>query len=119
MQIEIRDDVIWFRQLRAEPALISRLSALKDNEKIVLRIDNIEARWARMRTGRDGRPTHGIKPVGAMATVWSRLQARRGELVELEVPDMVPDSYLASLDGSLDEWLSAEDEQAFGDLRPA
>lgn len=117
MQIEIRDDVIWFKQLRSEPALYNRLSALRDDEQIVLKVDNIEGRWARMRTGRDGRPTHGIKPVGAMATVWTRLQARRGELVRLEMPDLVPDSYLASLDETLNEWLSAEDEEAFGDLR--
>lgn len=118
MFIEIRDNVIWFKQVKAEPGLHGRLVALGEGEQITLKVDNIEGRWARMRTGRDGRPTDGIKPVGAMAAVWARLQARRGELVRLEIPDSKRDDYLAGLDESLDEWLSAEDEEAFGDLQP-
>lgn len=118
MMIEIRDDVIWFNQLESEPALLRRLSALEEDEQITLRVDDIEGRWARMKTGKDGRPTHGIKPVGAMAIVWRRLQARRGEAVRIEWPDAAGNGYLEMLEETLDEWRSAEDEAAFGDLRP-
>lgn len=118
MFIEIRNNAIWFKQLEAEPALHDRLSALNEGEQIVLKVDNVEGRWVRMRTGRDGRPTNGIRPVGAMATVWARLQARRGQLVRLEMPGSMCEAYLVGLDDSLDEWLTAEDEEAFGDLRP-
>ncbi|MEQ1932136.1 MAG: hypothetical protein ABL957_16610, partial [Parvularculaceae bacterium] len=74
--------------------------------------------WARMRPGRDGRPTMGLKPIGAMAEVWARYQLRRGELVSLEWPDAEDDPLLRMADETFDEWRSAEDEAAYGDLRP-
>ena len=71
-----------------------------------------------MKTGADGRPTLGIKPVGAMASVWARLQKRRGEKVRINSPEDEDDPFLRIADATFEEWYSAEDEEAFGELRP-
>ncbi|EHK57462.1 hypothetical protein [Allomesorhizobium alhagi] len=118
MLIEIRDDVIWAKHLKASPALYNAVVNLPEEETINLAVDGIVGKWARMRTGADGRPTLGIKPVGAMATVWKRLQERRGEKVRVSWPDDEEDAWLRLADTTFEEWYSAEDEEAFGDLRP-
>jgi hypothetical protein len=61
---------------------------------------------------------HGLKPVGAMAAVWKRLQARRGQKVSITWPGDEDDALLRLADMTFDEWYSAEDEEAFGELRP-
>jgi hypothetical protein len=118
MLIEIKDDVIWARHLKSNEALYHAVLGLGDDEKIRLSVDGVIGSWAKMRTGSDGRPTQGIKPVGAMATVWKRLQARRGEKIVVRWPDDEDDAWLRLADASFDEWYSAEDEEAFGDLQP-
>ena len=118
MLIEIRDGVIWAKHLKASPALYNEVVDLPDEETISLAIDGIVGKWARMRTGADGHPTLGIKPVGAMATVWKRLQERRGEKVRVSWPDDEEDAWLRLADATFEEWYSAEDEEAFGNLRP-
>ncbi len=118
MQIEIRDDVIWAKHLRASRALYDAVIKLPEDETISLMVDGIVGKWAKMRVGADGRPTQGIKPVGAMATVWKRLQQRRGEKVSVSWPDDEEDAWLRLADMTFEEWCSAEDEEAFGDLQP-
>ena len=118
MLIEIRDDVIWAKHLKRDPSLYDEIIALEDNEIIRLKVDGIVGTWARMRRGTDGRPTHGIKPVGAMASVWARLKKRRGEKVRVERPGEEPDPLLRLADQTFEEWYSAEDEEAYGELRP-
>ena len=68
--------------------------------------------------GADGRPVAGIKPVGKMADVWKRWQARRGEKVPVELPEGDADPFLKLADLTFEEWYSAEDEEAYGELRP-
>jgi hypothetical protein len=68
-----------------------------------------------MRDDKDGRPTKGIKPIGPMKEIWKRLQSRRGELVEVREV-RTADTYLSALRGTLSEWNSPEDEEAFRDL---
>ncbi|PWK63881.1 hypothetical protein [Aminobacter sp. AP02] len=118
MLIEIRDDVIWAKHLRANPALYNTVLNLAPEETINLSVDGIFGKWAKMRTGADGRSTLGLKPVGAMATVWQRLQERRGEKVHVHWPDNEDDAWLRLADMTFEEWYSAEDEEAFGDLQP-
>lgn len=118
MLMEIRDDVIWAKHLKASPELYDAVVNLEENEIIRLSVDGIIGRWARMRTGKDGRPTLGLKPVGAMAQVWKRMQERRGEKVPLDWPEGPPDPWLQMADASFVEWRSAEDEEAYGELRP-
>lgn len=118
MLIEIRDDVIWAKHLMADPDLYHAVLNLRENETMRLSVDGVVGKWTKMRTGSDGRPTPGIKPIGAMATVWKRLQQRRGEKIAVRRPDDEGDAWLRMADMTFEEWYSAEDEEAFGDLRP-
>jgi len=115
--IEIRDDVIWAKHLKGDPTLYKQIVELKDDEIIKLKVDGVVGAWAKMKTGSDGRPTLGIKPVGAMASVWARLQKRRGDKVRIEWPED-DDPFLRLADTTFEEWYSAEDEEAFGELQP-
>jgi hypothetical protein len=117
MLMEISDDVIWIKHLKPHPSLFERLSRLKAEETILLSVDGHVGYWARMKDGKDGRPTMGVKPVGAMADIWKRYQDRRGERIEIDLPGD-EDPFLRLADETFSEWYSAEDEEAFSDLRP-
>lgn len=118
MLVEIRDDVIWARHLKPNRKLYDKVVNLPADAEIRLAVDGIVGKWAKMKRGADGRPTQGIKPIGAMATVWKRLQVRRGEKVSIDLVDIEDEAWLRLADSSFDEWYSAEDEEAYGDLRP-
>lgn len=115
MKIEIKDDVIWYKQFANDPHFLAKLDALEENQVIQLNVEGITGNWARMKTGRDGRPTRGIKPVGAMAEIWKAWQARRGEKVEVFL-HVEADDFLKYSSELFTEWLSPEDEAAFSDL---
>jgi len=117
MLFEIRDDVIWFKHLKHNPLLFERVARLDEGESVTLSVDGTHGRWVRMRRGRDGRPTYGIKPVGEMAKVWASLQSRRGKKVRLELPDYSDDEFLKLASETFTEWLSPEDEEAFAHLQ--
>ena len=113
--VEICDDAMWATRIEGGKALKDRILSLAPGEVIELEVDGIVGRWERMRNGTDGRPTKGIKPIGPMKEVWTRLQARRGEVVEIREV-RTADAYLAALSNTLSEWNSPEDEEAFRDL---
>jgi hypothetical protein len=50
-----------------------------------------------------------------MREIWKRFQARRGEIVKIR-ETRTADSYLKALSGTLTEWTSPADEEAFRDL---
>jgi hypothetical protein len=113
--VEISDDSIWAKQIDGSKVLKDCILALAPGEVIELEVDGIVGRWEKMRSGRDGRPTTGIKPIGPMKEVWKQLQARRGEVVEVRQV-RTADAYLAALSETMTEWNSPEDEEAFRDL---
>lgn len=113
--VEISDDAIWAKQIEGGKALKDRILSLDPGEVIELEVDGIVGRWERMRDGKDGRPTTGIKPIGPMKEIWKGLQARRGNVVEVRQVQTA-DAYLAALSETLTEWNSPEDEEAFRDL---
>ena len=113
-RVKISDNSIWLKHIEGDLGLVHRLERLKSGQTIDLEVDGVVGRWERMRDGRDGRPTPGIKPIDAMREVWTRLQADRGRVVEMR--ELVGDSYLASLVPLLSEWDSPEDEEACRDL---
>jgi len=113
--VEITDDSIWAKQIEGAKALKERILSLSPGELIELEIDGIVGQWEKMRNGKDGRATKGIKPVGPMKEVWKRFQARRGELVQVREV-RTADAYLQALTGTLSEWNTPEDEAAFRDL---
>lgn len=113
--VEITDDSIWAKQIEGAKALKERILSLSPGELIELEIDGIVGQWEKMRNGKDGRTTKGIKPVGPMKEVWKRFQARRGELVQVREV-RTADAFLEALSDTLSEWNSPEDEAAFRDL---
>jgi len=113
--VQIRDDTMWLKQIEGGKALKDRIGALAPGDVIELEVDGIVGRWEKMRNGKDGRATMGIKPIGPMKEIWRRFQSRRGEVVEVREV-RTADAYLEALTGVLAEWNSPEDEEAFCDL---
>ena len=113
-KVKISDNSIWLKHIEGDSRLVARLDRLKSGQTIDLEVDGVVGRWERMRDGRDGRPTAGIKPIDAMREVWKRLQDERGRVVEMR--EVGSDSYLAALVPLLSEWDSPEDEEACRDL---
>jgi hypothetical protein len=113
--VEIRDDSMWAKQIEGGKALRDHIVALMPGEVIELEVDGIVGSWEKMRDGKDGRSTIGIKPIGPMKEIWKRFQSRRGEVVEVREVKTA-DAYLAALSETMTEWNSPEDEEAFRDL---
>jgi hypothetical protein len=114
-KLEISDVAIWFKHVHAKD-LLDRLEALKPEDEIVLSVDRVVGRWKRMKTGKDGRPVHAIRPVGPMKEVWGKwYRSRKGERVEIEAV-VLADDLLAATSSLMSEWSSEEDESAFRDL---
>ncbi len=113
--VEITDYVVWFKHLHAK-SLIEKLNSLPAKGEVSLETDGVVGRWQRLANGNDGRPVFGIRPVGAMKSVWGDwFKNRKGEKVEiLEVK--LTDDYLAASSVSFSEWAGDEDEEAFRDL---
>jgi len=115
-QIKISDSNIWAKQVEDDPPLKERILNLAPGNMIDLEVGGVAGRWAKANTGRDGRATPAIKPVGAMKEVWKNFfQTRRGTFVTIRQTQLA-DSYLAALRGTLSEWDSPEDDEAFRDL---
>jgi hypothetical protein len=113
--VQIRDDAIWAAQIEGSKALKQKILSLGEGEIVELEIDGIVGRWEKMRDGKDGRPTNGIKPIGPMREIWKRFQSRRGDVAEVREV-RTADAYLAALSDTMSEWNSPEDEEAFRDL---
>jgi hypothetical protein len=109
------DDSIWVRNIEGDAALRERIKAMAPGQVIDLEVDGIVGRWERMRTGKDGRPTLGIKPIAEMRSVWARLRLHGPRIVPIRAVTTA-DAYLAAMTGVMSEWVSPEDEEAYGDL---
>lgn len=113
--VKIRDDAIWVGHIEGGLALQRRIRTLHPGESVDLEVDGVIGKWERMKDGRDGRPTYGIKPISKMREVWSRLRPQVGRIVEIREVT-TDDSYLAAVQATLSEWDSPEDELAYRDL---
>lgn len=114
-EIRIEDVAIWFKHVDS-PQLVNRLKQMEAEQEITLETDGVVGRWQKMKTGKDGRATHGIRPVGSMKRVWSEWYKRRkGELIEVREVKMA-DDYLSASSAFFSEWSEDEDEEAFRDL---
>jgi len=113
--VTVRDDAIWARHVE-DPAVRDRIRAISQNEPLTLLVEGTPVRFVKMRDGKDGRPTDGLRPAGEEAhRFWSAMQSRRGERVRLALPE-TSGSYLASLGPLLSEWDSDEDAAAYDRL---
>ena len=113
--LQIRDDAIWARHIDGNSDLRKRILELGPEDTIELVVDGVVETWVKMKDGRDGRPTSGIRPVGAMRAVWKRMQARRDEVVPIREVKTA-DATLRALRPLLSEWDTPEDDEAFRDL---
>ena len=114
-EIKIEDVAIWFKHVNS-PSLVKRLASMDEEQEITLETDGIIGRWQKMKTGKDGRKTNGIRPVGSMKLVWNDwFKTRKGTLVEVREVKMA-DDYLTASSAMFSEWSEEEDEEAFRDL---
>lgn len=81
--VEVRDDAIWVKHIHGNNTLQSRILAMPQGTLIELEVDGVRSLWKKMDNGVDGRPTNGIKPIGAGHSAWGKLQARRGAVVSI------------------------------------
>jgi len=58
------------------------------------------------------------RPADVIGNAVCVMQIATGEAVRIDWPNAAGNGYLEMLDETLNEWRSAEDEAAFGDLRP-
>lgn len=113
--VTIRDDAIWLKHIEGGPDLQKRIRDMKAGDLLDLEVDGIIGQWERMRNGKDGRPTFGIKPIAEMRQVWARLRQQSGRVVPIREV-VTADSYLAAQTSQLSEWDTPEDEAAYRDL---
>lgn len=114
-RLEITDVAIWFKHVHAKD-LLAKLQSLEPEDEILLSVDQVIGRWRRMRTGKDGRPVHAIRPVGPMREVWNDwYKSRKGDRVDVHAVTLA-DDFLSATAGLMSEWSSEEDESAFHDL---
>jgi hypothetical protein len=111
----IRDNALWIKHIEGDAAFRARLIALKQETRIDLLVDGRPTRWMKMRDGRDGRPTQGLKPTPETFPFWAAMQARRGEMISI-LPADEP-MHLQALAATLSEWDDAEDEAAYAHLQ--
>ena len=87
----VSDYVIWAKHIHDDPELVQCVLAMWAGETILLEVDGVRGTWRKMDDGSDGRPTPGIRPVGAAQEVWRYLyRRRRGEVVSLKVVESRP-----------------------------
>jgi hypothetical protein len=87
----VSDYVIWAKHVHNDPELAQRILSMWAGETIQLEVDGVRGTWRKMDDGADGRPTPGIRPVGAAQEVWRYLyKRRRGEVVSLKVVEANP-----------------------------
>jgi hypothetical protein len=115
--ITVRDDAIWARHVE-DPELRDRIRSLSQNAPLLLLVEGVPVRFVKMRDGKDGRPTEGLRPADAEAhRFWRAMQERRGERVRIALADPTADNaHLASVSALLSEWESDEDAAAYDGL---
>jgi hypothetical protein len=81
----VSDYVIWTRHIHGDPELVERIHDLWAGQTLELEVDGVRGVWRKMDDGSDGRPTPGIRPLGAAQAVWRSLfRLRRGEVVAVK-----------------------------------
>jgi hypothetical protein len=82
----VSDYVIWAKHIHDDPELVERVRCMWAGQTVRLEVDGVRGTWRKMEDGADGRPTPGLRPVGAAQEVWRYLfKHRRGEVVALRL----------------------------------
>lgn len=117
-RMQVRDNAVWAKHIEGAPEIVRTILELKAETPITLRVDGKPVRFVKMRDGKDGRKTNGLRPDKAFKPFWDAMQSRRGEIVEVHLDRDGPqsDPYLASISTLLSEWDSVEDAEAYDGL---
>jgi hypothetical protein len=87
------DHVLWAKRVSGDARLVDRILRMDEKDTIALVVDDIPGIWEKMANDANGRPTSGLKPVGAMKNVWGSLyRDRRGEVVDIRWGETGPAS---------------------------
>jgi hypothetical protein len=113
--IRISRGAIWVKRIEGNPDLQARIRAMRPGEVLDLEIDGVVGRWERMRDGRDGRPTLGIKPIAETREMWARMRRRPRKVADVR-EIISADRYLAELTPLLSEWETPQDDAAYSNL---
>ena len=82
--VEVRDAVLWCKHIRGNDTLRDFLAALPEGASVELLVDERRGTWEKMRNGRDGRPTAGLKPLGGARAHWQEFyREKRGTPVPI------------------------------------
>jgi len=82
----VSDYVIWAKHIHDDVELQARIHDMWAGQTIQLEVDGVRGVWRKMDDGADGRPTPGIRPIGAAQEVWRYLfKRRRGAVVTIRV----------------------------------
>ena len=82
--VEIRDHALWAKHIHGNEHLKGKILGLSQGERIDLIVDGWRGSWVKMDDGKDGRPTPGLKAVGAARQKWHEMNGQRGTLVSIE-----------------------------------
>ncbi len=114
-QTTVTDVVLWIKHLD-DARMRSDLESLASEQELTLQVDEITGRWCRMKTGSDGRPTLGLRPVGPMRDIWMRwFTEEKGKVVTVR-PVNGSDDLTNAATALMVEWSSPEDNRAFAGL---
>ena len=76
-QLALRTAAVWLGE---------EFGAVFGVETIELEIDGERGAWRKMDNGKDGRPTPGLRPIGAAQDHWRELyKCRRGQVARVDV----------------------------------
>ncbi len=89
--VTVRDNVIWLSHIKRSEELRQRLLALQSNQEITLRINGVANTWIKMRDGKDGSSTTGIRPLSEANEQWKAIvESSRGQQIEIELVSIQP-----------------------------
>ena len=84
-EVQVRDHVIWISHIRGDEDLKTWLASVPAGALVELELDGWRCSWAKMADGKDGRPTPGLRPLGAAENRWNGMQNERGRWMSIRL----------------------------------
>lgn len=83
-KVQVTDWSLWIKHISGDRALSQQLADLHEGQTVTLLIGGHEGVWVKKANGKDGRPTQGLKPLGAMKDIWfDWFRSDRGALIDI------------------------------------
>jgi hypothetical protein len=81
--VEVRDHALWTKHIHGNEPLKEKIHSMSAGQLIELVVNGVRGQWVKMDNGKDGRPTPGIKALGAARKNWHALNDERGTVVPI------------------------------------